>query len=637
VLVFDTGNCLSGQPLADMTKGGAMAKALEMMGCNAVALGSGDFGVGWESIGELSRDVSFPFLSANLVPTGDDGSSPLVKPYVILEVGQNEPKAKVAVIGLTGAGNFSKLPREKTGDFTIGDPLASLEPLIEEVRKETQRIIVLSNMTREEDAAVASAFPEIDIIISSRGPLFQMAPVYVKEGEAATLEAEGKNLTGGTMIVSGLDKGRSLGTLDVTLDGEGGIEQYAYWPVAISREAFEEDAELLTLLQSYENEMLKDEAAEVVEEWKELVKGDFGHVKNIAALKAKGEEGIRAWSEGHYKTAVDLLSAMKDSLFIREAARAEWEKFEEDLAKGVPEGMNTSKVMALFEEGKSFYREGDFSAAKRKFRVAQWTLGKMRNIEEQYAEYLEEQGSLAEDGFDMTMDERSLAHFEKALDEQNFDDAFATLHRANMSITQGRNARKWRNLMSRIFGALDENVTGDTTVVSARAKADSLYFQGRFPAARMNYNNLLKMLEPEVEKARVFNGDATLASAPGDRYVGSQECRKCHEREFEQWNATRHAKAFTRMDEASRSDPSCVGCHVVGFGSEDGFKVDAPDSTLAAVGCESCHGRGYLHSLRGDTHTLSPGYTKEMCATCHNPKEGFELDYFPFLVRVMHE
>lgn len=637
MLVFDTGNCLSGQPVADMSKGSAMAKSMDLMGCDAMALGSVDFGVGAESIRELSREVSFPFLSANISTRGSRGDSLFAKPYAILEVGSGETREKIAVIGITGQGEFGKLSREKTGDLALLDPLTTLDPVLREVRKETRRVILLSNMTREEDLAVANAFPEVDIIVGSQAPLFQMAAVYVKGGTSTSVGYEGKGLTGGTLIVSGLDKGRSLGTLEVTLDAEGGIEQFAYQIMAINPKIYEEDQELVSLLLTYENEMLRDDADKAVAEWSELMKGDYRHLRNLASVKARGEEAVQAYGKGDYKKAAEMLTTAKDSLLMREAAETVWQKFEEDLARGVPEGFKTSKVQRLVEEGKAFYRERRFADAKSRFAVASWELGKMRKIAEEHERYLREKDSFADDGFDMNMDEKSRAYFERALDGENLDDAFATLQRVNMKITQAQNGRKWRKVMDKIFGALGESARNNPGVAAVRARADSAYFKGAFPTARMEYNNLAKVLEPLVEKTGVFSGPPTPPAAQGDRYVGSDECQRCHEEEFRHWDATLHARAFVRMDESSRSDPSCVGCHVVGFGTEDGFKASEPDSGLAAVGCESCHGRGYLHTVSGDTLTLSPGYAKEMCATCHNPEEGFDLDYFPFLVRVMHK
>lgn len=636
ILLVDTGNCLSGQPLTDMSKGHAMAESMDMMGYDAMALGSVDFGVGWEPLRDLSREVRFPFLSANLAAQGLPRDSSYVKPYAILEVGPGEAKEKVAVIGLSGTADFGKLAREKTGDLVILDPLASLEPVLKEVREETGRVILLSNLTREEDIAVAAAYPDIDVIIGAQAPLFQMAAIYVRDGEATTVGAEGRDLTGGTLIVAGLDKGRSLCSLDIVLDAEGGIAQFEYKAIALSPKLYDEDAEVASLLLSYENEMLKDDARETVTQWRELTKGDYSHLRNLASVQARGEEGIRAYEEGNYKRAAELITTAKDSLLIRESAREEWEKFQRELARGVPEGLKTTKALGRFEEGKRLYGERQFTDAKKKFSVAIWTLEKMRRIAEGYDAYLREKDSLAEDGIDLSMDEKSLAHYRKALEEENFDDALSTLQRANMNITQGKTVRKWRKIMDRITSTLGESVSEDSAIAMTNARADSAYLKKTFTSARMKYNRVVKMLEPMVEKAGIFSGPQAPVTREGDRYVGSFACMRCHEEEYGHWEGTLHSKAFIRMDENARLDPACVKCHVVGFGSEDGFRITEPDSGLAAVGCESCHGRGYLHTQSGDPSLMSPGYAKEMCLTCHDPEQGFELDYFPLLVRVMH-
>jgi 2',3'-cyclic-nucleotide 2'-phosphodiesterase (5'-nucleotidase family) len=88
-------------------------------------------------------------------------------------------------------------------------------------------------------------------------------------------------------------------------------------------------------------------------------------------------------------------------------------------------------------------------------------------------------------------------------------------------------------------------------------------------------------------------------------YVGSEACKKCHEKEFETWDSSKHADAFKALETAKRPsnrqfDGECVRCHVIGFGYETGYQDEQRTPNLKNVGCENCHGPGGLHVAKPD-------------------------------------
>ena len=72
-------------------------------------------------------------------------------------------------------------------------------------------------------------------------------------------------------------------------------------------------------------------------------------------------------------------------------------------------------------------------------------------------------------------------------------------------------------------------------------------------------------------------------------YVSATACQRCHQQEYLQWSATRHAFAFETLVKKERYfDAGCVSCHTTGFGYPTGFQIDAQDSALKGVQCETC-------------------------------------------------
>ncbi|WP_411847204.1 multiheme c-type cytochrome [Roseibacillus persicicus] len=124
-------------------------------------------------------------------------------------------------------------------------------------------------------------------------------------------------------------------------------------------------------------------------------------------------------------------------------------------------------------------------------------------------------------------------------------------------------------------------------------------------------------------------------------YVGSQSCAQCHAEETHIWKASGHGHAFkTLVDRGSQADPTCIGCHTVGFGEHSGYQRAFGDSKLVDVGCESCHGPGSEHVqswLAGtkpsfEFRPLGPGD----CKSCHHGEFSRPFDWDIFWPKIAH-
>ena len=89
------------------------------------------------------------------------------------------------------------------------------------------------------------------------------------------------------------------------------------------------------------------------------------------------------------------------------------------------------------------------------------------------------------------------------------------------------------------------------------------------------------------------------AAFAGEPYLGSETCTTCHFKQFKTWSKTKHATAFEELKGEEQSDPKCVKCHTVGFGTPGGFESVAKTPELTNIQCETCHGPGSAHRERG--------------------------------------
>jgi len=120
-------------------------------------------------------------------------------------------------------------------------------------------------------------------------------------------------------------------------------------------------------------------------------------------------------------------------------------------------------------------------------------------------------------------------------------------------------------------------------------------------------------------------------------YVGAAQCRACHEREYAQWRGTQHAAAFkTLLDRHRHFQPTCISCHVVGYGTHHGYRMGAPEEPLGNVQCEVCHGPGGDHVRQPAASNIHRVVPERVCLECHNPEHSDDFSYATKLPLVVH-
>jgi len=110
-----------------------------------------------------------------------------------------------------------------------------------------------------------------------------------------------------------------------------------------------------------------------------------------------------------------------------------------------------------------------------------------------------------------------------------------------------------------------------------------------------------------------------------NHFVGNESCGRsadCHPDIYQKWRSFKHGTAMATLQkpEVNREfDPECVVCHVVGMMYETGYRSMAKTAHLADVGCEACHGPGYLHEQAPQEEYRGPFMT---CEECHAPEHS---------------
>jgi hypothetical protein len=128
---------------------------------------------------------------------------------------------------------------------------------------------------------------------------------------------------------------------------------------------------------------------------------------------------------------------------------------------------------------------------------------------------------------------------------------------------------------------------------------------------------------------------AERASEDGQYYVGAENCRECHPREFELWMETPHADAFNTLIQAkSEALPECFSCHVTGSRDDAGYDpTQAGADELINVQCEVCHDKGSRHARDG---TYGKSLLMDSCVRCHDSEFSPNWDPEVYWLMIEH-
>lgn len=160
LLLLDSGSVFSGGTLDSNTKTPELdqmrtqtyLEAISLMKYDAVAIGDEEFNFGDEFLLEMQEKYKIPFISCNL-------KSDKISPFVIKKAG----KTKVAIVGVTG------LEAKTKSKLEIEEPIETIKKTLADLKKENpDLIILLSQLTEEENKELAKKIKEINIIISGK-------------------------------------------------------------------------------------------------------------------------------------------------------------------------------------------------------------------------------------------------------------------------------------------------------------------------------------------------------------------------------------------------------------------------------------------------------------------------------------
>jgi len=197
-VLVDAGDAWQGTFISNTNKGEAVTKAMNLMRYDALAVGNHDFDWGQDVLAQRAKDAAFPFLAANVIETRTGRAPAYLKAFEVRDLGIT----RVGIIGLTNPGSATIVKATSVAGLQFQPAAESVRPLIVEVQKQADIIVVVAHIGAQEAAQLARDVPGIDVIVAGHDHL----PLQ-------TARVEGR-----TTIVNAGAYTQYLGRLEIVVD-----------------------------------------------------------------------------------------------------------------------------------------------------------------------------------------------------------------------------------------------------------------------------------------------------------------------------------------------------------------------------------------------------------------------------------
>lgn len=208
-LLIDAGDVTQGTVFVNQFKGETVAPILNALGYDMTVAGNHEFDFGTEQLLKNKDLLKFPMLNSSVVK--EDGSN-LLTPSYITEIGG----LKVAFFSVLTQETPILTHPDNVKGLTFQDPVEVAKKMVPELKKQADRVILVSHAGYDIDQEIAKNVTGIDIIIGGHSHTKLSQP----------------ELVNGTYIVQDWEYGKSLGREDLYyLNKElvainGGLKEY---------------------------------------------------------------------------------------------------------------------------------------------------------------------------------------------------------------------------------------------------------------------------------------------------------------------------------------------------------------------------------------------------------------------------
>lgn len=237
VLLLNAGDNFQGSLFFTTYKGLAEAEFLNLMKFDAMTVGNHEFDESEDGLAGFLDKITFPVVTANVLPSHKSKIGDRIKPSIVLEVGGQ----KVGIVGAVA--NDTPELSSPGPDILIGDDVATTTAAVEELKKQgVDKIIALTHVGYPRDLAAIAKIPDVDIVVGGHSHSLLSNTDAKAEGPYPTMVDN----PGGykVPVVQAASYTKYLGDLVVTFDDKGVVKAAKGDPILVDSSVKPDEAVL---------------------------------------------------------------------------------------------------------------------------------------------------------------------------------------------------------------------------------------------------------------------------------------------------------------------------------------------------------------------------------------------------------
>ncbi len=233
-LVLFAGDLVQGTPVSTIFHGLPVYQIANLFGFDAATLGNHEFDYGWPQARKFIQAANFPTVTANLVNSKGELFTP--KPYIILKVNG----LRVAVLGAMTDTLPALTTPKLLEDWREIPLIETVRKYAQELRSQSDLVVLLAHITDGEEMAVLKNVPEIPVLVTG----------HIHRGIEQPLVVDGR------IMVRAKAYGEEVGRLDLKVDTEKKAPVDWKWTrITVDSTAIAPAADVAGAVQHWESEV----------------------------------------------------------------------------------------------------------------------------------------------------------------------------------------------------------------------------------------------------------------------------------------------------------------------------------------------------------------------------------------------
>lgn len=226
LLLLNAGDNFQGSLFFTTYRGAAEAEFLNLMKFDAMTVGNHEFDEAEDGLASFLDKVTFPVVTANVLPSHKSKIGDRIKPSLVLDVGGQ----KVGIVGAVA--NDTPELSSPGPDILIGEDVATITSAVDELKKQgVNKIIALTHVGYPRDLAAIAKIPDVDVVVGGHSHSLLSNTDEKAEGPYPTMVDN----PGGykVPVVQAGSYSKYLGDLVVTFDDNGVVKAAKGDPILV--------------------------------------------------------------------------------------------------------------------------------------------------------------------------------------------------------------------------------------------------------------------------------------------------------------------------------------------------------------------------------------------------------------------